>query len=552
MLVSLSLQNLATISDTFLKFSVGLNVLTGETGAGKSILIDGLLLALGERADTSLVRPGEKLASVEAAFLNRDGSEFLLRREVRAGGRSRIFINDELATLNDVRKKINGVIDLHSQHSTPALLVRKVQSASLDEFGESSSMAGDLFRLFEEYRLLLHRLGELQNNHADNQETRNLVQHELALIEKLKPSREDHQSLIDERKNLQAARSSVEVIHGIVEGISGDNGILASLRNFQVKLERTGMETGEIVELIDQAEIALAETESSCSKTLSRINNTPWRLQEIDDRLDDYADLLDRCGGSLDRFLQRWEILGEQLKQFDLLERELAELEVTIPEKSIRLYESAEKLSIKRREASKKLQEAAQKELRLLGMPDGIFQVVMHEPSESRSLMIRGRNICSDGFEIPEFYFSANRGMEPGPLSSVASGGEISRVSLVLKLALASVTQAPTMIFDEIDSGIGGRTANLLADSLSRASETRQVLVITHLAQIASKAERHLAVSKEILDDLPATCVCILNSRQNRIEELSRLLGGGDAAKEHAGKMLDELIIGSAEDGDVY
>ena len=550
MLTYLALRNLATISDTTLEFDSNLNVLTGETGAGKSILIDGLLLTLGERADTALVRPGTKLASVEAVFLNSDESELLIRREIRAGGRSRIFINDELTTLEEARKRISGIIDLHSQRSTPALLLRRVQQTAFDEFGGNSNLAGDLSYMYEEYRSLLQRLDDLRENHEKNLESRELIRHELSLIEKLNPSLEDNQSLVSERKDLKASQNSVETLHIIVDAISGDDGIIAALGKFRNELSHTTIELHETIELLDQAEISLSETSSSCNAILGRVDSAPWRLKEIDDRLDAYSELLGRCGGSLERLLQRRRTLLTDLEEYESLERELLDLETMVPDKSKMLHETAERLSISRKSAVKKLQSCVQKELRLLGMPHAVFNVIMHDPPLNRSLTLGGRNICSDGFEIPEFYFSANRGMEPGPLASVASGGEMSRVSLVLKLALASVSQAPTMVFDEIDSGIGGETANLLADSLKRASENRQVIVITHLAQIASKAGRHLAVSKELHDDLPSTRVRVLKDKQNRIAELARLLGGGDAAEEHAEKMLSNARSSCGEDGD--
>ncbi len=538
MLTCLALRNLATISDTTIEFDSDLNVLTGETGAGKSILIDGLLLTLGERADTGLVRPGTRLASVEAVFLNRDGSEIIVRREIRAGGRSRTFINDELTTLDEVRKQVSGIIDLHSQRSTPALLVRRNQQTAFDEFGGNSDLADSLSHMFDEYRTLLQRLAHLREEHEKNLESRDLIRHELSLIEKLNPSLEDNQNLISERKELIASENCVETLHSIVNAISGDGGIMGELGRFRNELSHTDIELHETIELIGQAEISLNEASLSCSSILGRVDSAPWRLKEIDDRLDGYSELLGRCGGSLDTLLHRRKTLMEEQETYESLECELQDLETMVPGKGEKLHEAAEQLSTARESTVKKLKNCVQKELRLLGMPDAVFSVIMHDPPLNRSLTSDGRTICSDGYEIPEFYFSANKGIEPGPLASVASGGELSRVSLVLKLALVSVSQASTMVFDEIDSGIGGETANLLADSLKRASERRQVIVITHLAQIASKAGRHLAVSKELHDDLPSTSVRVLLDKQNRIAEIARLLGGGDAAFEHAEKMI--------------
>ncbi len=547
MLVSLTLRNLATISDTSIDFKSGLNILTGETGAGKSILIDGLLLALGERADTSLVRPGSASASVEALFLLEDGSECLVRREVRSQGRSRLFINDELTTLEDSRNLLAGFVDLHSQGSTPALLNRSVQNAALDSFSDCSALAGKLSIEFTEYRNILKRSDELNTQLSAVADKRDIAQHELSLIEKLNPSAEDYSLLMEERRSLKAVQSSAEILGKISEGISGDDGILDSLGGFRYSLANSGIETKDALELLEQADIALTEASTECESMLSGIENAPWRIREIDDRLDSYAELLGRCSGTLENLLSMRSGLESELEQYDLLEKEYEQLAETIPGKAESIHESAVALSKSRKRGAAELEKSAQKELALLGMPDAVFQIVMNDPPQNRSLAIGSVSICSDGCEIPEFFFSANPGMKPGPLPSVASGGEMSRVSLVLKLALASVTQAPTMVFDEIDSGVGGETANLLADSLDRVSRRRQVIVITHLPQIASRAHWHLAVSKEILDGLPVTRVDTLSDRVSRAEELTRLLGGGKAAAEHAEKMI--AAQGRQDDG---
>ncbi len=537
MIVSLTLRNLATINDTSIEFDQGLNVLTGETGSGKSILIDGLLLALGERADTSLVRPGAVAASVEALFILEDGSEILVRREVRSQGRSRFFVNDELTTLEEGRNLLAGFVDLHSQGSTPALLNRRVQSAALDSFSDCSVLARELDIGFGEYRSLLKRSEELSTLLEAVSEKRDIAQHELSLIEKLNPSVEDYDSLMSERRELKAVQNSAETLGKTTEGISGDDGILNSLGAFRYSLANSGIESKDVLELLEQADIALTEASSECESMLSRIDSAPWRIQEIDERLDSYAELLGRSSGTLQNLLNRRSELESELQRYDIMENENEKLQEMIPLKADRIHETALSLSRFRENGAGKLVKSVQKELKLLGMPDAVFQVMMNVPPSGRSLVIKDINICSDGCEIPEFFLSANPGMKPGPLSSVASGGEMSRVSLVLKLALASVTQAPAMVFDEIDSGVGGETANLLADSLDRVSRRRQVIVITHLPQIASKAGRHLAVSKEIVEGLPVTRVNVLSDRESRVAELARLLGGGKAAIEHARKM---------------
>ncbi len=538
MLTSLTLRNLATISDTSVEFGGGLNILTGETGAGKSILIDGLLLALGVRADRAMVRPGASSASVEALFTGRDGSECIVRREVRARGRSRFFLNDELSTLEEGKEVISGLVDLHSQDSTPALLGRRAQIRALDEFGGCIGQAESLAGAFHSYSADLERLEELRSSVDGMRDRRDIAAHELSLIESLDPSEDDYRELMEERRELKAVRDGAEVLGGINSGISGDEGILSILAGFRSSLRGSGMDVTELLELLEQAGIALSEADSRCESILSRIEDAPWRLEEIDRRLDAYSELLGRCGGSLESLLQRRDGLTSELEGYNRVEDELEELEESLPERAGKLLAMAGELTAMREKAAQRLTAAVERELKMLGMPHGIFRVLMKEPQPSRSRVVEGVRIGSDGSFVPEFAFSANPGMEPGPLSSVASGGEMSRVSLVLKLALSTVTQAPTMVFDEIDSGVGGETANLLADSLSRVSGRRQVIVITHLPQIASRADHHLAVSKEMEDGMPVTRVRHLADRDQRVEELSRLLGGGTGAREHAEKMV--------------
>lgn len=538
MLTSLTLRNLATISDTSVEFGGGLNILTGETGAGKSILIDGLLLALGVRADRAMVRPGASSASVEALFTGDDGTECIVRREVRTRGRSRFFINDELSTLEEGKDIISGLVDLHSQDSTPALLSGRTQIRALDEFGGCVGPADNLAVAFRSYSADLERLEELRSSVDAVADRRDLAAHELSLIENLDPSEDDYHRLMEERRELKSMREGAEVLGRLNSGISGDEGMLSVLSGFRNSLRGSGMEVTELLELLEQAGIALSEADSRCETILSRIEDAPWRLEEIDRRLDAYSELLRRCGGSLESLLRRRDTLTSELENCHRAEEELKELEEHLPERAEKLLALGRELTAMREKAAKRLTGVVERELKMLGMPHGVFRVLMKQPNQSRSRVIEEVRMSSDGCLVPEFAFSANPGMEPGPLSLVASGGEMSRVSLVLKLALSTVTQAPTMVFDEIDSGVGGETANLLADSLGRVSGRRQVIVITHLPQIASRADHHLAVSKDMEEGMPVTRVRLLADRGQRVEELSRLLGGGTGAREHAEKMV--------------
>jgi len=546
MLRTLALRNLATISDTTLELSAGLNVLTGETGAGKSILVDGLLLTLGERADTALIRPGAQVASVEAVFETAGGRELLVRREVHAAGRSRMFLDDELATLDEARQRLRGLVDLHTQRSSPELLRRPAQVSALDEYAGAAPLASRVAYLFERCRVSAGRLVQLREALGTGSTEKELVRHELGLFEALDPSREDYESHAAERRELEHARAGSELLCRIVEGIGGDDGLTDRLGALRAELARSSMCVPGVPDLLEQAGIAMEEARGACSALLSRIEEAPWRLEEINRRLDGYSDLLSRCGGTLEALFLRREELEVVLGGFEAMEREAAGLEASIPADLAGLAAAAGELTEMRREAAERLVRSVQEELRRLAMPDAVFEISFAPPREADGLVAGGVLTGVRGAELPEFLFSANRGMAPGPLADVASGGELSRTSLALKLALAEVTQPPTMVFDEIDSGVGGETSRSLADSLRRASRNRQVIVITHLPRIAAVADRHLTVSKEQRGDLPFTEVSALAAREDRVAELARALGGGDAALLHARRMLDEAAAGQS------
>ncbi len=535
MLCSLRLRNIATISDTTLDLDEGLNVLTGETGAGKSILVDGLLLALGERADHSIVRPGERLATVEAVFLE-GGREVLVRREVYSSGRSRILLDDELTDLETARDRMSELVDLHTQRSTPALLSRRTQQAFLD------SRAGCL-ELAAAVRTLHRRIGQIdQRAEAITQalgasaSRREILEFEESALRELAPSREEYLGLTERRRALEKGMRLVESLSALSGLLSSDGGGLQkALRDCRTDLEKSGGRQ-EITDLLKEAEIALEEAARLCASELGPEDGA-WDVPRIDARLDEYGRLLGRYGGDIERLLARVDETGAELGAVRAMEEELGGLVSERLRVTEELAGGSLALSSARASARPAFADGVAAELKLLGMEGASFDVVFGEPPRDRSIEYDGRRYCSDGAEVPEFVFSANPGMPAGPLQSVPSGGELSRLSLSIKLA-QSVTGGATMIFDEIDSGVGGTVAHLLADSLARASVGRQLVVITHLPQIAARARRHMSVVKEVSDGLAVTRVAHRQG-EDRVAEVARMLGGGKAALEHARALLE-------------
>lgn len=537
MLLRLVLKNLATISDTCLEPGPGLNVLTGETGAGKSILIDGLLLAMGARADKALVRPGARLASVEAFFLH-DGRELWIRREVFAEGRSRVFIDDALSTLEEVRDALEGRIGLHTQRSTPALLRQPRQVEILDGFQGSGREAGSYRGLYTRYRNLLARISRLEETLRDLGDRRELVAHEIQLFRKLDPSLEDYEALREERSRLEKAQELAALYGGLCEALDGDGGMTGTLAGFSRRIRNSDPGQSELLGLLDQASIAASETARIASGLLDAFEEAPGRMQELDRRLDGYARLMGRTGGGIDRMLGAGERLSAELGRILGMEEELAALSEERLELERSLLEGAASLEKSRREGAERLAARCGTELALLQMPGGAFSVGFTPPS--RGIEIMDTLLGPEGLSEPEFLFSANPGMPPGPLSSVASGGELSRVALALELALAGASGVTTLVFDEIDSGTGGETAHSLGESLARAGGSHQVLVVTHLVQVAGRADRNIVVEKKTVDGFPQTVTRVLSGKEERVLELARLLGGGEAAMKHARAIAED------------
>jgi len=464
-----------------------------------------------------------------------------VRREVYARGRSRMFCDDRLCTLEEARGTVGSLVDLHSQRSTPALLSRRTQQRWLDEMAGAFELAEEVSQLFSRCRSDMAALAGLRSRVAEMDGERELLREEQREIMSVDPSESEYRELMEERRSLTGLAEMADTLAAASDALAGEEDSLSSrVRGVESRLAGLGARLQQATELLDQAAIGLDEAAAICDSMTRDVEEAPWRLEELDERLNGYSRLLARCGGSIEALMGRRAELEERLREIDDARGRLADLEQSLPKLQSQLLDAASRLSDARSAAARKLQDRVTRELTALGMPDCLFAVAMPSPDGSHVLDCDGTPVCADGLERPSFAFSANPGMEPGPLASVASGGELSRLALALRLALADVRGNATMAFDEIDAGVGGRTAHLLAEALQRASaEGRQVLVITHLAQIAARARNHLAVRKTNESGMPVTEVTVLDGRRRR-EELARILGGGDAALEHARSMLEE------------
>ncbi|HPJ28395.1 MAG TPA: AAA family ATPase [Candidatus Sabulitectum sp.] len=537
MLKSLALKNLATISDTSLEFQDGLNVLTGETGSGKSILIDGLMLATGRRADRSMVRPGTRNAFVEAVFVDPSGEETVIRREISLQGKSRVFVDDSMATLDDVRDSVSRFVELHSQRTTPGLLKPSVQLALLDRFAGTGALR-------DSYSEGYHRLKDLRAEEASILQflasaggTREILLHERSLFRELKPSEDEYRNLITREREIRSAAEHAVLFSRVSEALTGDTGVLSILGELCRRVRRESPDSEGIAELLEQALIAAEEASSMVYGEMEAAEEAPGLIAEIEDRLEGYSRMISRFGGSIGSLLEARDSLDHRLREYDDAMERLERTRDASAKLSGELLAMAGELTWRRSEAAVPLAEAALAEMRKLNLPWADISVNVAKIGEG--IEVEETLLGPSGADRAAFLFTANKGVPPGPLDSIASAGELSRVALALALALAGKGEATTLIFDEIDSGTGGETAHSLADSLLRASADRQIIVISHLAQIASRAHRHMAVEKVSGDGMPVTTVRHLVSAEDRAGELARLLGGGDGAVHHARRLLE-------------
>ncbi len=537
MLRSISLKNLATISDTSMEFGKGLNVITGETGSGKSILVDGLMLAIGARADKALVRPGTKTASVEALFQLPNGEETLIRREISALGRSRVFMDDALSTLEEVRTNVQDYITLHSQRSTPVLLKASRQMDVLDSFAGVMPLRETYLQMFTKWNSANARSRKLKKFLGESNATVELLLHEMSLFDQIEPSLEDYNSLVESRLQVRKTMEQATLFEQSMEALQGDDGVATVLSGLLRRFQREASEREELAELISQATISLDEASNLIMLEISALEDAPVKISGIDSRLDEYSVLISRCGGTIGSVLEHRETLSLRLQEYSDAGEELKSIEAELPGLTAEVRVIAGQLTEKRKAAAGKLAAQSVAEMKKLNMPYAQFGIQFNPPFASPS-MVAELQLDSCGAESVQFMFSANKGIPMDSLETVASGGELSRVALALALVVADSSSPATLVFDEIDAGTGGETAHNLAESLLKASHNRQIIVISHLAQIASRAHRHLAVTKTYSEGLPTTLVSVLDSEPEQLKELARLLGGGAGAEHHASLLL--------------
>jgi DNA repair protein RecN (Recombination protein N) len=545
MLTQLTISNFAIISHLDIHFKPGLNILSGETGAGKSIIISAVNLILGGRAHSDLIRTGSEEARVEALFIlpsnpfistvvgemgfSFDG-DLVIRRQISREGRNRISINGSLATLQMLSKIGNLLISVSGQHEHQLLLKPENHLYLLDDFGGLTEERLGLNALFNRYQSLLEKRSSLQRKIREMEERQELERFQRDEIDKADLKEDEDKHLEREKKRLQHAEQLRGLVEETYQTLYEKDGAVLSELSACVKRLSKGVEMDpDLKSAMDILSSAKAQVEEAALELRNRqesIPMDPHLLEEVEERLQVMLKLKRKYGSSLeeirkfrDRLSQKMESLGQDKEEMERMNREKKESEGEIVSR-------ASLLSGKRKEAARSFEEAVKIELKLLDMGGTRFEVDFHQAGglDGAEQEATGK-IRADGCDQVEFMLSPNIGEDLKPLSKIASGGELSRIMLAMKTILARTASVETIIFDEVDSGIGGATAEVVGEKLRGLAGFNQVICITHLPQIASKGSTHFLVRKRVADGRTGTTISELN-REERVKEIARLLGG--------------------------
>ena len=558
MLRDLVVRNFAIIREFEVSFQAGLNVLTGETGAGKSILVGAINLILGSRASQEMIRTGADEATVEAIFSISDhrgirerldawgmdaGEEVAIRRSIHRSGRNRVFVNGQLAALQQLQQLAEGFISISGQHEHQLLLDADRHLALLDAFGGLALACRETGRFFAEWSRTKEELQRLRRFKEEQAAHLDWVRFQLQELEAaaLKP---DEDTLLEQERNLlKHAATLLEAAETTHQALyAGRGAILEQLASIEKNLEllkRIDPTQGHLMDHLEQGRIHLEELAHAVQQYAHRISFDPQRLAAVEDRLAVLHRLGKKYGGSVEAMLQRIGDLRSTVGESegtDLREEEMVRRLAGLRDAYLG---GARELSRLRREASARLAGEVQKVLQRLDMPRARFDVQFSGAADAAP---PDSAFSPTGIDEIEFLLSANPGEALKPLNKVASGGELSRILLALKSLLSTRGEAETLLFDEVDAGIGGRTAELVGIQLKSLAEMHQVVCITHLPQIACYGDVHYQVSKTTNGDETVSSIRTL-SEAERVEELARMLGGisiSEKTRDHARELLQK------------
>lgn len=556
MLAHLCISNFTTVDTCELELASGLSVITGETGAGKSVMLDALALALGDRSNTDILRDEKRNAEISASFqihkkskiyqwlnereLIQDNAdpEVILRRVITPAGRSRAYINGSTASIADLRLIGEQLVDLHNQHEHQSLLDARSHQHLLDNFGGHQQQVKTVAQLAKQWQSLQQSISTLRDSNAGKDAQLQLLSYQVQELDKLALGTGEAEQLAGEQKKLANAENLVQRVNEALLDCENDegSGALSRVRHASALLKSQLDALPELtsaVELLDNACIQLEEAYGDLSACGEQLAVDPQRLQTVEARLDAIYSIARKHNVHVDELFELYQQLATELAD---LEGGDARIEELLEEQQVIHQEfmvNAKKLSRLRTSAAKKLVKAVNKKLDELQMAHCQFDIAGNELASSSP--------NANGLESNEFLISTIPGKPPQALAKIASGGELSRISLAIAVVTAQTSNIPTLVFDEVDVGIGGGVAEVVGNLLRELGESAQVFCVTHLAQVAAKGNVHLLAQKTVSKTAATTTIEALDT-EGRTKELARMMGGIDVTESsiaHAAEMLE-------------
>ena len=550
MLQLLSISNIALIDDLRVEFDGALNLLTGETGSGKSIIVDALGVLIGGRFSSELLKSGTERGSIEGLFSVtpnqqletllensgvQNGDELIIRRELAITGRNKIFINNQLATQSLLRDLRPFLVDIHGQGDQQTLFDAETHLELLDSFARDDALRAHVAEAFEDLSRLQRELASLRKDSAEKFQLVDTLQFQIAELERAQLSLGEDERLEEERRRLSNVEKLTTLCQSSYSRIyEDDDAALARVRRTLKEVEELSEYESsfrDYLEGLESARAVLEDLSFGLRDFADKLEFSPARLATIEDRLAELSRLKRKYGGSIEAALAHLAQAQDRLRQIETSDEREQQLTAALETAQQQFFERARKLHKQRVRAAKLLEKAVEQGMAEVAMENARFEVQVTTDET---------DIKRTGIDHVEFYFSANVGEDVKPLARVASGGEASRLMLVLKTVSNSLEFPRTIVFDEIDAGIGGRVSEAVGMKLKKLSQTNQVLCVTHQPQIARFADSHLVVQKEFADGRTHVNVNKLD-RAGRVEELARMLTGAeitDSARRHARELL--------------
>ncbi len=552
MLLELRIKNFAIIDELILSFSKGLNILTGETGAGKSIILNAVGLLLGDKATEEMIRSSEEEAVVEALFDLSDNpnaqekvrerlqkgkgadNSLVVRRVVSKTGRGKVVMNDQLSTIGTLSEIVGELLSIYGQHEHQSLQRVETHIDILDELGGLLEKREEFQRKFQQFISLSEEVTQIKEEKERGAKERELMRFQLKEIEESQIQEGEEEALREERRILLHAKKLIDFATFSEEKLIGEDG--SAIERIQSILHQ-GREVVEIdpslslfLKNLESALIQIEESSINLRDYLRKVEVNPLRLEEVENRLDEIQRLKRKYGSTVEEILLFKKRIEESLRSFTIDEERLSKLEETLTPLRMEVENLGRRLSEERKRVASELKRSVEKELGSLGMRRTTFEVHLEE-----------QPLSPKGIDRVEFLISPNVGEAVRPLAKIASGGELSRIMLAMKRILARVGGCQVLIFDEVDSGIGGAIAEVVGRKLKELSKIHQVICVTHLPQIACFADQHHSVKKELRGGRTVTVVSRLE-KEEVVEEIARMLGGvkvTEKTRAHAREMIE-------------